>query len=55
MERMTLRKYDYVVFVKDGKEISPMQMSGQEVKQALEWLADLEDALETGVIEVKSR
>ena len=52
MERMTVRKYDFVMFQKDGELIPPMNMSGQEIKQALEWLADLEDALEAGVVKV---
>lgn len=52
MERMTIRKYDFVMFQKDGKIISPMDMTSQDVKQALEWLADLEDAVESGVIGV---
>lgn len=50
MERLTVRKYDYVLFRKDGKLLSPMEMSSQEIRQAMEWLADLEDALEAGVI-----
>lgn len=50
MERMTERKHDYVLFRKDGQLRTPMEMSSQEVRQALEWLADLEDALEAGVI-----
>ena len=50
MERMTIRKYDYVLFKKDGRLLSPMDMSSNDVRQAMEWLADLEDALEAGVI-----
>lgn len=52
MKRMTIRKYDYVLFQKDGKLLSPMEMSSQEIRQAMEWLADLEDALEAGVIKI---
>ena len=52
MKRLTERKYDFVMFKKDGQLIPPMNMSGQEIRQALEWLADLEDALEAGVVKV---
>lgn len=55
MERMTIRKYDFVMFQKDGEIISPMDMTSQDVRQALEWLADLEDAVESGVIEVNNK
>ena len=48
MERLTVRKTDIVLFQKDGQYIPPMNMSGQEIRQALEWLADLEDAIEQG-------
>ena len=48
MERLTERKHDFVLFRKDGQLIPPMNMSGQEVRQALERLADLEDAIEQG-------
>jgi hypothetical protein len=52
MKRMTVRKYDYVLFEKDGKLLSPMDMSSNDVRQVLEWLADLEDALEVEVVKV---
>lgn len=52
MKRMTIRKYDYVLFQKDGKLLSPMEISSQEIRQAMEWLADLEDALEAGVLKL---
>lgn len=52
MKRMTVRKYDYVLFEKDGKLLSPMDMSSNDVRQVLEWLADLEDALEAEVVKV---
>jgi hypothetical protein len=52
MERMTIRKYDYVLYQKDGKLLSPMDMSSNDVRQVLEWLADLEDALEVEVVRV---
>ena len=55
MKRMTIRKFDYVLFQKDSKLLSPMEMSSQEVTQALEWLADLEDALESGVIKLGTK
>lgn len=52
MKRMTVRKYDYVLFEKDGKLLSPMDMGSNDVRQVLEWLADLEDALEVEVVKV---
>lgn len=55
MTRMTIRKYDYVLFQKDGKLLSPMEMSSQEIRQAMEWLADLEDALEAGVLKLGNK
>lgn len=55
MERMTIRKYDYVLFKKDGRLLSPMEMSSQEIRQAMEWLADLEDALEAGVLKLGNK
>ena len=47
-ERLTQRKHDFVLFRKDGQLIPPMNMSGQEVRKALERLAELEDQLESG-------
>lgn len=55
MERLTVRKHGIVLFQKDGQYIPPMNMSGQEIRQALEWLADLEDALEAGVLKLGNK
>lgn len=48
MERLTVRKYDYVLLKKDGHTRTPMELSGQEIRLVMERLADLEDAIEQG-------
>lgn len=46
MERITVRKYDFVMFQKDGQLIPPMNLSGQEIRLVMERLAELEDEKE---------
>ena len=48
MERLTVRKYDYVLLKKDGQTRTPMELSGQEIRMVMERLAELEDAIEQG-------
>lgn len=48
MERLTIRKHDYVLLKKDGQTRTPMELSGQEVRLVMERLAELEDAIEQG-------
>ena len=43
MDRLTKRENDIVYMVKDGELLAPMAMSGQEVRQVLQRLADYED------------
>ena len=43
MNRLTKRDGDMVYYCKDGSHIAPMAMSGQDVRQALQRLADFED------------
>ena len=43
MNRLTKRDGDIVYMVKDGELLAPMAMSGQEVRQVLQRLADFED------------
>lgn len=47
MERLTVRKGDIVYYVKDNDMIAPVNMSGFDVKQALNRLAELEDRAES--------
>lgn len=48
MERLTVRKTDIVLFQKDGQYTPPISMNGEQVRKALERLAELEDAIEQG-------
>lgn len=43
MERLTARKDDGVVYLKDNAMIWPVNMSGFDVRQVMEKLADYED------------
>lgn len=46
MDRLTERRGDLVYFRKDGNLLAPLYMSGSEVRQALQRLAEFEDAEE---------
>lgn len=43
MNRLTKRDGDIVYYCKDGNHIAPMAMSGQDVRQVLQKLAEYED------------
>ena len=43
MDRLTKREGDIVYMVKDGNLLSPVALSGQEVRQVLQRLAEYED------------
>lgn len=44
--RLTRRVHDIVSLQKDGQLVPPMNMSGQEIRQVMERLAEYEDAEE---------
>lgn len=46
MERLTKREGDIVYMVKDGELLAPRALSGQEVRQVLQKLAEYETAEE---------
>ena len=46
MERLTVRKHDYVLLKKDGQTRTPMELSGQEIRMVMERLAEYEDEAE---------
>ena len=46
MDRLTERKDDIIYFKKDGDLLAPANMSGFDIRQAMQRLADLEDAEE---------
>ena len=46
MDRLTKREGDMVYMVKDGELLAPRALSGQEVRQVLQKLADYEDEAE---------
>lgn len=48
MERLTARKDDGVVYLKDNAMIWPVNMSGFDVRQVMEKLADYEDKEKSG-------
>ena len=52
MERLTQRNGDHVEYLKDGEAFPYTLMSGYDIQRVMDRLAELEDALEQGELEL---